>query len=53
MCLMRSARQFAPEEVPDVAGDLGVVRLEREMPGVEEVDLGIGNVAPVRLRPRR
>src|SRR5262245_21957579 len=45
-----SLRRDAPgEEIPHEGGDLVAVRLEGEVPGVEEMELQILHVAPVRL----
>ena len=42
-----------PEEPPDVRGYSFGVFFEREVAGVEEVDLAVVEVAPVRLGPGR
>ncbi len=44
-----STGEASDEEVLDQVDDLGRVRLERPVARVQDVDLGLGQVAPVRL----
>src|SRR5215470_6233546 len=48
-----AAGQARGQEPIDHGADLLDVGFEREMPGVEKVHLGIGNVAPERFRAGR
>src|SRR5690242_15526000 len=41
--------QLARQEVADDGGDLGSLAFEREMPGIEQVDFGLGIVTPEGL----
>lgn len=40
---------MSPEEVAHERGDLGGVGLEREVAGIEQMDLGVGEIALERL----
>ena len=46
-------RQFAREKIADDGCDLGRMAFEREMPGFEEVDLGVWIIPLEGLRPGR
>lgn len=45
--------QHTAQEVEHQRPDLGGVRLEREMTGIDEMDLGVGNVDAIGQRAGR
>ncbi len=43
---MPALRKRASQEIEHQRSDLGSVRLQRKVAGIDEMDLGIGNVGP-------
>src|SRR5205823_13671066 len=49
--LSNGAVWLGRDEVPDRRGDLAGMRLQREVPGIEEAHLRVRDIAPERLGP--